>query len=160
MRIIGVDPGLVITGYGVIEWSDGQIRLITSGAIKPPQEKRMEEKIEIIYQDLRAVLAQTRPEIMILEQLYSHYQHPTTSILMGHVRGAVCLLARLEKIPVVGYAATRVKKSITGKGNATKGQVQYMIQNLLGMKEVLKPLDVSDAVALAVTHTHHKGGRD
>ena len=157
MRIIGVDPGLRITGYGVIEKFNSSCHLVDSGVIGPPKEKTLEERIHIIYEALGQILERTRPEVMVLEKLYSHYKHPTTAILMGHVRGAICLLSALKKIPVVGYSATEVKKSITGNGNATKIQVQRMVQNLLNMEEFLRPLDVSDAVALAITHTYKAG---
>ncbi len=156
MRIIGVDPGLRITGYGVIEKLNSSYRLIDSGAIGPPEEKTLEERIRIIYESLKQILERAKPEVMILEKLYSHYRHPTTAILMGHVRGAICLLSALKKIPVVGYSPTEVKKSITGNGNATKAQVQRMVQNLLNMQEVLRPVDISDALALAITHIYKR----
>ena len=157
MRVIGIDPGLIITGYGVIEEINSVCHLVDSGSIRPPKEEILEERIYIIYEALSEVIERNRPEVMILEELYSHYKHPTTAILMGHIRGAICLLARLKKIPVVGYSATMVKKSVTGSGNATKTQVQRMVQNLLDMQEALRPLDISDALALAITHTHRKG---
>ena len=154
MRVIGVDPGLGITGYGVVEQFNAKLSLVESGAIKPPPREKTAKRICIIYTALKKVLEKTKPDVLVLEKLYSHYKHPVTAILMGHVRGAVCLLAALKNIPVIGYSATRVKKAITGRGNASKAQVQGMLQNLLNIDVSDEPFDVSDAVALAVTHTH------
>ena len=156
MRILGVDPGLTVTGYGVIESAGSEIRLIDYGAIKPSPKARVEERISAIFTALNDVADNTRPEVMVLEKLYSHYKHPTTAVLMGHVRGAACLLAARKGIPVVGYSATMVKKSLTGSGHATKSQIQKMVQMLLNMKEQFEPADVADAVALAITYTRHR----
>ena len=100
------------------------------------------------------LIKDTMPEAVVLEELYSHYKHPTTAILMGHARGAICLLARQTGIELVGYSATRVKKSVTGGGHASKYQMQRMIQNLFDMKSAPNPPDISDALALAVAHAH------
>jgi crossover junction endodeoxyribonuclease RuvC len=102
------------------------------------------------------VIAALRPEVMALEQLYSHYARPRTAILMGHARGVICLAATQAGIPVVSYAATRIKKILTGAGRAPKGQMQRAIQFELGLAQLPEPPDVADALAAAVCHFHFR----
>ena len=148
---------MTVTGYGVIEFDRADIRLVDHGAIKPSSRKSIEKRIGEIYTQLGEVITRTAPGVMVLEELYSHYKHPVTAVLMGHVRGAACLLASERGIPVVGYSATMVKKAVTGKGHASKLQVQKMVRMLLGVRGELEPADVSDAVALAMTYVRHDG---
>lgn len=154
MRILGIDPGLCVTGYGLIEAGPKGIKLIEAGVVRTSSKEKIEARIEKIYEGIKGLVRESKPDALILEQLYSHYRHPTTSILMGHVRGAICLLAKQAGAELVGYSATRVKKAITGTGHASKYQMQRMIQNLFNMKSAPNPPDISDALALAVAHAH------
>jgi crossover junction endodeoxyribonuclease RuvC len=101
------------------------------------------------------VIAQYRPEAMAVEQLYAHYDHPRTAILMGHARGVILLAAALEGIPIFSYASTQVKKIVTGNGRASKDQVQRSIQRELGLADMPDPPDVADALAVALCHHYH-----
>src|SRR6266542_2504024 len=119
-RILGIDPGLAITGYGVLEFSPARPILREAGIIRTADDKAsdMAEKVLSVYKGVAEVISQFAPEAMAVEQLYSHYDHPRTAILMGHARGVIFLAAAQHKIQVVSYAATQVKKLITGNGRA------------------------------------------
>jgi crossover junction endodeoxyribonuclease RuvC len=153
-RILGIDPGLTITGYGVIEITSGRPVLCEAGIIRTADDDATElaEKVQSVYKGVVEVLAQFQPEAMAVEQLYAHYDHPRTAILMGHARGVIFLAAALHAIPVLSYASTQVKKVVTGNGRASKEQVQRTIQNELGLVEVPEPPDVADALAVALCH--------
>lgn len=153
MRIIGVDSGLRITGYGIIETNNGGYRVLDAGLVKS-QKLALDSRVNQIHNQLAALLKKWGPDVLILEEIYSHYKHPRTSILMAHARGVVCLAASQANIPVIGYSATRVKKAIVGIGNASKLQVQRMVQRLLRLRECLIKEDISDALALALTHAY------
>lgn len=159
MRIIGIDSGLRITGYGVIENIKGGYKVLDAGVIKSKQLE-LAERLNEIHAQLTALLKAQYPDTLILEEIYSHYKHPRTSILMAHARGVICLAASQVDIPVIGYSATRVKKAIVGRGDASKSQVQRMIQNLLGLKELPAEEDISDALALALTHIYISNKND
>jgi crossover junction endodeoxyribonuclease RuvC len=149
---VGVDPGLEITGYGVLESSSGQIKVIEAGTIKTKRSMPMEKRLAEIYEGLSEVLKEFTPESVIIEDLYSHYKHPKTAIIMGHARGAVFLSAANLQIPVKSYGATRIKKSLTGNGRASKIQMQKMVKIKLGLEKLPEPPDVADALAAALCH--------
>ena len=159
-RILGIDPGLGITGYGVIEIASNLVSLREAGIIRTADDDAtdMAERVLSVYNGVAEVIAQFQPEAMAVEQLYAHYDHPRTAILMGHARGVIFLEAAQHKIPVVSYAATQVKKLITGNGRASKEQVQRTIQHELGMTKLPDPPDVADALAVALCHyyTHRR----
>jgi len=152
MIIIGIDPGLQITGYGVLKSSGVKINVLEAGIIKTNVKDNFENKLGEIYSEIGKVIKQYKPDYIAVEELYSHYAHPKTAIIMAHARGMVFLLASQNKIPVISYAATRIKKSLTGHGRATKDQMRRMIQSTLGLKEELFSPDTADALAAAVCH--------
>ena len=153
MRILGIDPGLITTGYGIIEVADGEVSLVEGGVIHGGStEDPLETRLSCLYDGVVEVLERFRPQALALEGLYSHYEHPTTAILMGHARGVICLAAAKSSIPVFSYAATQIKLSLTGNGRATKEQVQRAIQVRLKLKEIPRPPDVADALATALCH--------
>ena len=155
MRIIGIDPGLNRTGYGVVDTvggrNDHQVA-IEGGVCRSSPADALELRILAIYSDVREVLEEFRPEVMALEELHSRYEFPKTAIVMGHVRGAMCLAAAQAEIPVVDYAPTRVKNALTGSGAAPKDQVQRAVAAQLRLAEPPSPDDVADAFALAICH--------
>lgn len=157
MRILGIDPGLCTTGYGLIEAGPRGLRLIEAGVVRTSAKEKIEVRLDRIYEGLNSLIKEFKPDVLVIEQLYSHYKHPMTAILMGHARGTVCLLARRSGAALVGYSATRVKKAVTGAGHASKYQIQRMIQNIFNMKSAPNPPDISDALALAVAHAHVSG---
>jgi crossover junction endodeoxyribonuclease RuvC len=158
MTILGVDPGLEITGYGVIEVNGRLIKLKEAGIIKTSHKQKLQDRLIEIYDNLTEVIKETLPDAAVIEKLYSHYKHPVTSILMGHVRGVVYLAIKKNNISLFECPAKAVKKSITGNGNASKEQVARMVQAHLGLKETPSPVDISDALALAITRAFKSTG--
>jgi crossover junction endodeoxyribonuclease RuvC len=155
-RILGIDPGLNITGYGVLEASSGRLRLCEAGVVRGKSRGELSDRLALIYRGVCDVIAGLKPHVMALEELYSHYDRPRTAILMGHARGVICLAAAEAEIPVIHYAATQVKRILTGSGRASKAQMQQAIQHELGLSEVPEPPDVADALAIALCHHYLK----
>jgi crossover junction endodeoxyribonuclease RuvC len=156
-RILGIDPGLNTTGYGVIETSDGKVRLCEAGVIRSRARASIESRVTEIYEGVREVIALHQPDTVALEQLFSHYDRPRTAILMGHARGVICLAAGQEKIPVHHFEPTRVKKVMTGNGRAPKHQIQQAVKIQLALATLPEPSDVADALAIALCG-HHLAG--
>ena len=155
MRILGVDPALSITGYGVIEFKHHTPRLIEAGIVRTDSRQEIAKRLYKIYQALLKLVDELKPDVLVLEKLYAHYRHPTTAYQLGHARGVVCLLCAVKNIPLVEYAATRVRKAVLGRGNASKLQVQRMVMHALALESLPpKYMDVTDALALAIAHTH------
>ncbi len=148
--ILGVDPGLNITGFGVVSANSGVLKLIDAGTIRSKASDPLTPRLTELFQGLVEVIDKYSPEVMGMEKIYSHYRHPATAIIMGHARGVLCLAAGLKGIRVESLPATRVKKAVTGNGRASKQQVNGMICRIFGLRDELKPLDVSDALAVAV----------
>ncbi|RKY26486.1 MAG: crossover junction endodeoxyribonuclease RuvC [Planctomycetota bacterium] len=161
MKILGIDPGLVRTGYGLIRSERGRVDIVEAGFIASPagEKSSLEKRLQMIHEGVREIIGRARPDAVAVEQLYSHYAHPRTAIMMGHARGVMFLAAAECGVPVVGYSATQVKKSLTGNGRAGKGQVQRMVKNVLGLKEQPSPSDVADALAVALCHSNHSTRR-
>lgn len=149
MKVLGVDPGLRISGYAVLEQTDGKLAVLDAGVFKSDSELPLARRLEQMYTDIESVIGEQRPDMVAVEELYAHYKHPRTAILMGHVRGVFLLAAARHKITVHGFSATRVKKSLTGNGHAAKGQIQRAITIQMQLAEVPKPADVADAMAIA-----------
>lgn len=151
--IVGIDPGLNTTGYGVLAFGPKGPILREAGVVRGGTSKRpIEQRLGDLFEGIRDVLETFRPQAMAIEQLYSHYERPRTAILMGHARGVICLAAQQCDTPVVHYAATHVKKILTGAGHAPKDQVQRAIQLELKLKALPEPADVADALAIALCH--------
>ena len=156
-RILGVDPGLETTGYGLIAVTGRQPAHLASGTLVTRTDETLAQRVASLYAQFSTLLDELHPHAVALEELYAHYQHPTTAILMGHARGAICLAVAQRRLPLACYLPTRVKKAVTGHGHATKTQVQGMITALLSLSRRPEPDDVSDALALALTHAQMQG---
>ena len=152
MRILGVDPALSTTGYGVIDYSKNKMSLIEAGVIKTSSGDALPQRLKKIYRAVIALINDTQSEILVLEMLYAHWRHPTTAFLLGEARGVICLASAACGIKLVEYPATRVKKAIVGRGHASKEQVQRMITHTLALKAAPRYSDITDALALAITH--------
>jgi len=150
MRILGIDPGLGVTGYGIIE--DKPFKLIEAGVIRTRPNTPIQTRIEKIFDEISSIIEEYRPNVLVLEKIYSHYKHPTTAILMGHARAMACLVCGKFDIKLVNYPSTRIKKAVTGNGHASKHQVQRMVQGLLNLKTPPEPVDISDALAIALSY--------
>lgn len=149
MRILGIDPGLKITGYGVVDFANRRVRLIDGGVIRL-KEKTLADRLVELDTELAQILDEYHPDVCAVEQLFSHYAHPRTAILMGHARGVILLAARRQSVTVAQFSANRIKKSVVGHGHAGKDQVQRAIQRDLRLTKPLKPPDVADALAVAI----------
>lgn len=156
MRILGIDPGLNTTGYGVIDTSSGHVRLVEAGVVRggSSANSTLAQRVAEVYRGVVEVIETHAPVVMAIEELYSHYDRPKTAILMGHARGAIILAGQLAGLEVKHYAATQIKKSLTGSGRAPKTQMQQAIARELGLAAPPEPADVADALAIAVTHWH------
>lgn len=152
MRILGIDPGLNITGYGVIEQNGETITVHEAGVVRTNTDESMEKRLLSIGRDIESVIEQFQPDAIAIEELYSHYKHPRTAIIMGHARGIVFMKAAQANIRVYPYASTKVKNALTGNGRASKQQVQHMICSTLSLDSVPEPPDVADALAVALCH--------
>ena len=150
MRILGIDPGLQVCGYACIETTSSKINLIEAGVLRITSKAVIESRLNRIADDIDSLLDRFKPEVVSVEQLYSHYAHPRTAILMGHARGVILQRCAAADIKVKSFGATRIKKCITGSGHATKEQMQKTIQMILKLKELPKPADVADAIAAAI----------
>jgi crossover junction endodeoxyribonuclease RuvC len=149
---MGVDPGLSVTGYGIIGASTRTPVLIEAGVLRSREKDPLEKRLLEIHRGIAEVLREFAPSVVVIEELFSTYAHPRTAILMGHARGVICVAAAGESIPVISYAATRIKNSLTGNGRASKEQVQRMIQHTFSLSHVPHPPDVADALAVALCH--------
>lgn len=153
-RILGVDPGLRVTGYAVLAAEPAGPVLCEGGVVRSGTAATQEQRIAEIFVGIEEVVASYRPTVMVVERLFSHGKFPRTALVMAHVRGVICLAAAQARIPVVHYTATRIKKLVTGSGRAPKGQVQEAIQAELRLERAPEPADVADALALALGHYH------
>ena len=156
MRILGIDPGIERTGYGVVELAAGvgAPRLVEAGVVRTRPADGLPDRLAEIRSGLAAVIDEFKPDAVAVEELYSHYAHPRTAILMGHARGVAVLAAAEAHVPVVSYSATHIKKSLVGSGHASKEQVQRAVQSLFNLRQVPHPPDVADALAVALCHAY------
>ncbi|MCX5700258.1 MAG: crossover junction endodeoxyribonuclease RuvC [Candidatus Omnitrophica bacterium] len=154
MIILGIDPALTITGYGVIQAKSNKLFLLEAGIIVTSPKEKIEKRLERIYSGIIKLISDTKPEVLVLEKLFAHYRHPTTSYILGQARGVICLATAVKNIRLVEYAATRVKKAVVGEGLASKVQVQRMVADLLNISSLPKYTDVTDALALAIAHSY------
>jgi len=151
MRILGIDPGYGITGFGVIEAERGRSVLLQCGAITTPAGMDFSARLEIIYEDMRQLLEATKPDAVAIEELFFG-QNVTTGIGVAQARGVVLLAIRQAGLEVTSYKPMQVKQAVVGYGNATKHQVQDMTKRLLGLSAMPKPDDAADAIAIALCH--------
>jgi crossover junction endodeoxyribonuclease RuvC len=154
MRIMGIDPGLHATGYGFVESSARTLRVVAAGDIRPPRQGPISTRLGVIRDELSALIARYRPAAAVLEQIFTHHAHVTTAALIGHARGAACLAIHDHSLPLAEYLPTQVKKSLTGRGHATKDQMLRMVVVRLGAQDAAWSSDAADALALAIVHAH------
>jgi len=149
-RILGVDPGLRTTGYGVVDVRDGALRLVEGGVLQPDAKAPLEQRLLQLHDAMVEVVVATRPHCMVVEELWTAYEHPQTAVLMGHARGVLALVAGAHGVALHDLAHAVVKRALAGSGAATKSQVKGMVVQLLGLASPPQPDDVSDALALAI----------
>ncbi|MDE2572768.1 MAG: crossover junction endodeoxyribonuclease RuvC [bacterium] len=156
MIILGVDPGLVRTGYGAIDVGarGAQPRLVEAGIVEPNGRESLERRLAALFDGFREVLLAVSPEVVVIEELYTVYRNPQTAILMGHARGVCALAAGQAGTPLRHLGHSAVKRALVGHGTAKKEQVARMVAALLHLAEVPEPNDVSDALALALAYAN------
>ena len=151
MKILGIDPGYGITGFGLIDAQGGQYRLLGCGAITTPPNTDFPWRLEVIYNDMTRLLQTAQPEAVAIEELFFG-QNVTTGINVAQSRGVILLAIRQAGLPVFEYKPMQVKQAIAGYGKAEKQQVQQMVKLLLHMQDIARPDDAADAIAIALTH--------
>jgi crossover junction endodeoxyribonuclease RuvC len=158
--VCGIDPGLALTGYAVLRSRSEGMTVIDSGVCRIDQMLPLSVRLVDLDRDITSVLTEHQPDVVAVEELYAHYKHPRTAILMGHARGVILLAAARLGIEVRDYGATRIKRYLTGNGRATKLQVQRAIQTTLGLSELPEPPDVADALAIATACAGDLGAKE
>ena len=153
MKIIGIDPGLVQTGYGIINVNNNQTSLIDYGIIKPPPKDSLANRLLAIFNDVCEIISNHNPQIFSIEEVF-YGKNVKSSMRLGQARGASMVAAASKGIPVYEYSARKVKQSVTGNGNAHKTQVQFMVKAKLKMDHNPEPIDASDALAIALCYDH------
>jgi crossover junction endodeoxyribonuclease RuvC len=154
MIVLGIDPGLNTSGYAVVEHVARQPRLMEAGVVRGKARAPLAERVQEIHAGVADVIATLKPEVLAIEELYAHYDRPTTAILMGHARGVILLAAAQAGILVENYRATQIKKTITGNGHAAKWQIQEAVRRELNLHDLPEPPDVADAIAIALCHCY------
>ncbi len=150
MLVLGIDPGLQTSGYAVLRQHGPRIEVVDAGAIRAETRLPIEKRLHQIYRDIDAILNEYPVQCMAIEELYAHYKHPRTAILMGHARGMFLLAAAGHGVETLGFSATRIKKSLVGHGRASKQQIQHAVKTQLGLATIPTPADVADALAIAM----------
>lgn len=151
MRIIGIDPGTGIVGFGVIESEHGKFKMLDAGVIKTLPKQQDSIRLKVIYDELTEIIKQNKPDVMSVEKLF-FAQNVTTAMSVSQARGVILLCAEQNNLPVFEYTPQQIKQGITGYGKAQKYQVQEMVKTILRLKETPKPDDCADALAAAITH--------
>ncbi len=152
MRIIGIDPGTGILGFGIIEVTKGKPKLVDGGVIRTPVKEDDAVRLLTIYEELTDIIADTKPNEMAVEKLF-FAQNVTTAITVAQARGVVLLTGMQAGLKIAEYTPLQIKQALTGYGRAEKKQIQEMVRVILGLKEVPKPDDCADAIAAAITHS-------
>ena len=165
LRILGIDPGIAIVGFGIIEYDNIQFKVVDYGAITSPAHTPVPQRLKMIYDDLNYVIEKYKPDEIAVEELF-YNNNAKTVINVAQARGVLILAGQNHNIPVFEYTPLQVKQALTGYGRASKMQIQQMMKSMLGLSEIPKPDDVADALAIAVCHGNSvryndilKGGR-
>ena len=156
MRILGIDPGYAIVGYGVLDYRSNHFGIVDFGAITTPAGMNFGRRLEIIYDEMQVLIEKTKPEAMAIEKLF-YNTNAKTVIDVGQARGVLLLAAQKNHLPVYEYTPLQVKQSVVGYGRAEKKQVQEMTRLMLHLDKVPKPDDTADALAMAICHAHTSG---
>ena len=158
MRILGIDPGLAIVGWGVIEYEKAKILPVAFGSIRTPQGIPTEDRLAMIYDGMKEIISRYRPDEMSIEELF-FTNNITTGIRVAEARGISLLAAKQANLPLQEYTPMQVKQAVVGYGKAEKKQVIAMVTSLLGLKDPPKPDDTADALAIAICHAHSGASR-
>ncbi|MBI4343488.1 MAG: crossover junction endodeoxyribonuclease RuvC [Candidatus Omnitrophica bacterium] len=152
MIILGIDPGLNATGYGVIEAQGGRWQVVTAGDLRPPRRRPLAERLAFIHDGLEALMSRCHPQTAVLEMVFTHQAYRATAALMAHARGVACLAVQEQGLAMAEYPPARIKQALTGHGAASKAQVARMVGQWLGRLDPAWSSDATDALALALAH--------
>lgn len=152
MRILGIDPGTGILGFGVIDYEGGKTRLVDAGVIRTPVKEEDSVRLETIYDELHQIIVELKPQVMSVEKLF-FAQNVTTAMSVAQARGVVLLCGKQHNLELHEYTPLQIKQALTGYGRADKKQMQEMVRVVLGLKDVPKPDDCADALAAAICHS-------
>ena len=153
MLVMGIDPGSLVTGFGIVEYNHPNINLVSSGCIKTRRSESFDRRLKIIFEEISSIIKKFNPEQIALEEVF-YSINVKTALQIGHVRGVALLAASLNNVNIVEYTPRMVKQAVTGNGGASKEQVQFMVQKILRSNSPSIPFDVSDALATAICHCH------
>lgn len=153
MRILGIDPGLRIAGYGCIELESNSATpsIVEAGAIRMNTKESVPFRLQELYENVREVITELSPDLLAVESVFTHRRQVATAIIMGHTRGVILLAGQQASLPLVELTPAEIKKSITGNGRASKEQIQHAVASVLRLAEIPHPSDVADALAIAIT---------
>ena len=152
MNILGIDPGLTQTGYGIIQVTGTQTTMVDYGIIKPNAKESLPQRLITIFNDVAEIIEKYTPSVMAIEDIF-YGKNIRSTLMLGHARGAALLAAAQQKIPIYEYSPRKVNQALTGNGNAHKQQVQFMVKSVLQLADIPQPQDASDALALCLCHT-------
>jgi crossover junction endodeoxyribonuclease RuvC len=154
LKILGIDPGLNVTGYGLIQIAEAPVpQLFVYGCVRTKTRQSLAERLFKIHSEIKELISEQAPDVLVMEDIF-YAKNIKTAITMGHVRGAVMVAAMDKGVPVVEYSPREIKLSVTGNGGASKEQVNFMVQRILKIAEPITPADASDALAAAICHWH------
>ncbi|MFQ6610062.1 MAG: crossover junction endodeoxyribonuclease RuvC [Fidelibacterota bacterium] len=151
MNVLGIDPGLTQTGYGIINVSGRDTKLVDYGIIKPKTDHPLPKRLITIFDDVGEIISQFNPSVMVIEDIF-YGKNIRSTLMLGHARGAALLAAAQKNIPIYEFSPRKVKQALTGNGNAHKQQVQFMVKSVLHLDEIPQPEDASDALAICLCH--------
>jgi crossover junction endodeoxyribonuclease RuvC len=151
-RIIGIDPGTGLLGFGVIDADRGKLRLVDAGVVRTPAHQPLDERLVVIFEALQEIIQETKPTVMSIEKLF-FAQNVTTAISVSHARGVAMLAGKQAGLEIAEYTPLQIKQALTGYGRATKQQVQEMVRLQLNLKDIPKPDDCADALATAIMYS-------
>ena len=158
MRILGIDPGLAIVGWGIVDYGQSKFRTVAYGSLQTPAHTRTEERLKLIFEGMRELLDAYKPDVLAVEELFFN-TNITTGIRVAEARGVILLAAEMAGIPIFEYTPLQVKQAVVGYGRAEKRQVIDMVTRILALPKPPKPDDTADALAIAVCHAHSGSSR-
>lgn len=153
MRILGIDPGVAIVGYGVIEYNKNVFKVIDYGKITTPAHTPLPRRLKMVYDSATELVRTFKPDVVAIEELFFN-TNVKTAIAVGHARGVLVLSAENAGVPIAEYTPLQIKQAVVGYGRADKNQVQQMVKMFLNLNEIPKPDDTADALAVAICHAH------
>ena len=153
MKVLGIDPGTAVLGFGVVDSAPGGARLVECGVVSTRARDPLPTRLRLIHDAVAELLARHRPDAMAVESVF-YAKNVRTTVVLGHARGVALLAGAMRDLPIAEYAPAEVKSAIVGSGRATKEQLQYMVQQLLRLRTLPRPADAADAVAVALCHCH------